>query len=110
MVDVEEFCPFTVTTLKLSSIEKLSLRNCILKVDDKLDNLCHLKVLKYKKTSFYIQGKKEESLKSLKNILNSTMSNLEFLSLEFFYFPLLEEYLDFVSEGFPHLKTLKLCL
>jgi hypothetical protein len=51
MVDVNEDCPFTETTLKLSTIEKLSLKNCKLKVEDKLDTLCHLKTLKFKNTS-----------------------------------------------------------
>ena len=43
-------------------------------------------------------------------MLNSEMSNLEFVSLEFSYSPKLEEYLDFVSPGFPRLRTLQLCL
>ena len=43
-------------------------------------------------------------------MLNSKKSNLELLSLELSYQPSLEEYLDFISEGFPRLKTLKLCL
>jgi hypothetical protein len=51
MVDVNEDCPFTETTLKLATIEKLTLKNCKLKVEDKLDTLCHLKILKFKKTS-----------------------------------------------------------
>ena len=109
MVDVIECCVFTETTLKLSTIVKLSLSNCNLKVENKLDNLCYLKILKFKNTSFEIQGKKEESLKTLKQMLNSTMSNLESLSLELSYSPLLEEYLDFIRNGFPLLKTLKLC-
>ena len=110
MVDVDEECPFTETTLKLSTIEKLSLRNCNINVDDKLDNLCHLKTLKFKNTSIQILEKDEESLKTLKQMLNSAMSNLEFVSLEFSYSPRLEEYLDFVSPGFPLLRTLQLCL
>jgi hypothetical protein len=43
-------------------------------------------------------------------MLNSTNSNLEILSLELPYSPSLEEYLDFISAGFPRLRTLKFCL
>lgn len=108
--DVNEDFPFTESTLKIPTIEKLSLRNCSLKVSDKLDTKCHLKSLKFKNSSIQIEGKDDKSLKTLKKMLNSTKSNLEFLSLEHTQTPSIEEYLDFVSAGFPQLTTLELCL
>jgi hypothetical protein len=110
MIDVHENCPFTETTLKLSSIEKLSLRHCRLKVEDTLDTLSQLKTLKFKNTSFKLHGEDVVSLNTLKEMLNPSTSNLEFLSLDLPYSPTLEEYLDFVSPGFPRLRTLQLCL
>ena len=110
MVDVHESCPFTETTLKLSSMEKLSLRHCRLKVEDTLDSLGHLRILKFKNTSFKLHGLDVVSLNTLKEMLNPSTSNLEFLSLDLPYSPALEEYLDFVRPGFPRLRTLKLCV
>ena len=110
MVEVHESCPFTETTLKLSTIEKLSLRHCRLYVHDKLDIFCYLKTLSFKNTSFSFNERDEESLETLKEMLNSSMSKLEFLSLENSYSPSLDEYLDFVSLSFPRLRTLQLCL
>ena len=52
MLNVHESCALTETILLNSTIEKLSIRNCSLKVLDKLDTKCHLKSLKFKNSSF----------------------------------------------------------
>jgi hypothetical protein len=81
MVNVNESFPFTETTLKLSSIEKLSLRNCRLNLNYMLESLSQLKTLKFKKTSFTLDGQNIVHLKTIKEMLNPRTSNLEFLSL-----------------------------
>jgi hypothetical protein len=81
MVDVHESFPFTVLTFKLSSIEKLSLRNCKLYYKEKLDSLSQLKILKFKKTTFRPYGLNVVCLKTLKKLLDPSTSNLEFVSL-----------------------------
>lgn len=50
------------------------------------------------------------SLNTLKEILNPSTSNLESLYLNLDYSPNLEDYLDFLSPGFTHLRYLNLGL
>jgi hypothetical protein len=53
MVGVKESFPFTEATLKVSSIEELSLTFCTLKVEDSLDPQSKLRTLELKYTDFF---------------------------------------------------------
>ena len=80
MFGVKKSCRFLEQTLKLTSLESLSLQNCSLKVEDTLDCLSQLKTLKFKNSYFKLQG---STLSILKEMLNPSISCLEFTCLEF---------------------------
>jgi hypothetical protein len=108
MFDVDENCRFLEQTLKLTSLESLSLKRCTLKVRDTLDSLSQLRTLKFKDTDFKLQ---RLTLNTLKEMLNPSISCLEFLSLDLPYsLNSLEKSLDFFSSPFPRLRTVHLRL
>jgi hypothetical protein len=113
MVDVNDYCGFTEKLLKFTSIDNLSLKNCELKVKNALDTLSQLKTLKFKGSNFrgedWVYFNTLKALQTLKEMLNPSISNLEFLSMGF-YDKNLEDYLDFFISGFPRLRTVHLWL
>jgi len=88
MVDVNDYCGFTEKLLKFTSIDNLSLKNCELKVKNALDTLSQLKTLKFKDSNFrgedWVYFNTLKALQTLKEMLNSSISNLEFLSMDFY--------------------------